>query len=571
MCRSATERLAAMKQPLGTTVVRAERPATSSSRHHRELQIAEVLLRYELSHLATVLGVERMVRAMDGLIGRKPPESRSEPENLRLALEELGPTFIKLGQLLSTRTDLLSADYRAELSKLQDAAPAVPSEVVKEIVERELHAPVDTAFATSDAVPLACASVGQAHTANLHDGTEVVVKVRRPNVVEDIEQDFEIIQNFAERASRHWKAAAGYDVVGLADEFVHALRAQLDYLQEMRNAERFQANFAGDQWVQVPRVFPDLTTSRVITLERIRGMKITDLTALDEAGLDRQALAERTALIVAKMIFEDGFFHADPHPGNFFIEPTGRVGIIDFGMVGTLDDRLREQLGRLLRGFLRRDPGRLADALLALGTSTGEVDRDLLRKDLGNLLERQIGRSVGEISLRSAIGEMLEIVRRHHLRVPRDLSVLFTMLIIAEGVVAEVDPEFRFAEALAPYARRHLASGLTPAQAIRRLEEFGVDLAELAAELPRRVNRISEGIETGGIEVHVRTDEMDALLTRIERLGNRVAASVLAATSIWAVVQLTTQRHRLPNPLLRGKRTASANVAAFVRHGARPR
>ena len=182
------------------------------------------------------------------------------------------------------------------------------------------------------------------------------------------------------------------------------------------------------------------------------------------------------------------------------------------------------------------------------------MDRDVLREDLRNLLERHIGRSVGEISLRSAIGEMLEIVRRHHLRVPRDLSLLFTMLIIAEGVVAEVDPEFRFAEALAPYARRHLASGLTPAQAIRWMEAFGVDLAELAAELPTRLNRIAEGIETGGLEVHVRTDEMDALLARIERLGNRVAASVLAATSIWAFVQLTTRRHGFRSGGERGPR-----------------
>jgi ubiquinone biosynthesis protein len=542
MCCAATEKLTTMKQSLETTVVGAEQPGAASSRHHRERQIAEVLVRYELSHLANVLGVERLVRKADGPSRRTPPDTHSEPANLRLALEELGPTFIKLGQLLSTRTDLLSLDYRAELTKLQDTAPAVPSEVVKDIIERELHAPAETAFATSDAVPLACASVGQAHAATLHDGADVVVKVRRPNIVEEMEQDFEIVQNFAERASRHWKAAARYDVVGLAHEFVDALRAQLDYLQEMRNAERFQANFAGDPWVQVPRVFPDLTTSRVITLERVRGMKITDLTALDEAGLNRHELAERTALIVAKMIFEDGFFHADPHPGNFFIEPGGRVGIIDFGMVGTLDDRLREQLGRLLRGLLGRDPGRLAEALLALGTSTGEVDRDRLRDDLGDLLEHYIGHGVGEISLRSAIGEMLEIVRRHQLKVPPDLSLLFTTLIIAEGVVAEVDPEFRFAEALAPYARRHLISSLAPAQAIRRIEEFGVDIAGLAAELPTRLSRISDAFETGGLEVHVRTDEMDALLTRIERLGNRVAASVLAATSIWAVVQLTTRR-----------------------------
>ena len=539
------------------------------ARDHRERQIAEVLGRYELSHLADVLGLERLVSAADGLIGREPPETHTEPENLRLALEELGPTFIKLGQLLSTRADLLSPDYRAELSKLQDAAPAVPSEVVKDIVERELHAPADTAFASFEAVPLACASVGQAHAATLHDGT--VVKVRRPNVVEDMEQDFEIIQNLAARASRHSKTSARYDVVGLADEFVHTLRAQLDYLQEARNAERFSANFAADPSVQIPRVFPDLTTSRVITLERIRGMKITDLTALDEAGLDRHALAERTALIVAKMIFEDGFFHADPHPGNFFIEPTGRVGIIDFGMVGTLDDRLREQLSRLLNGFLRQDPGRLADALLAPGTSTGEVDRARLREDLANLLARQFGRSIGAISLRSAFGEILEIVRRHRLGVPRDLSLLFTMLIIAEGVVAEVDPEFRFAEALAPYARRQLLSGLTAADVRRRLEQLGLDLAELTAELPTRLNRISEAIETGGLEIHLRTDEMDALLAGVERLGNRVAASVLPAALIEGAVQLATRRRRHRPWPRRGTTTASAKLGAFMRPSRRRR
>jgi ubiquinone biosynthesis protein len=528
------------------------------ARHHRERQIAEVLGRYELSHLADVLGLERLVSAADGLIRRESPEAHTEPENLRLALEELGPTFIKLGQLLSARADLLSPGYRAEMSKLQDAAPAVPSEVVKDIVERELHAPADRAFATFEAVPLACASVGQAHTATLHDGTDVVVKVRRPNVVEDMEQDLEIIQNLAARASRHSKTAARYDVVGLAGEFVYTLRAQLDYLQEARNAERFSANFPADPSVQIPRVFPDLTTSRVITLERIRGMKITDVTALDEAGLDRHALADRTALIVAKMIFEDGFFHADPHPGNFFIEPTGRVGIIDFGMVGTLDDRLREQLSRLLNGFLRQDPGRLADALLAHGTSTGEVDRARLREDLANLLARQSGRSIDEISLRSAFGEILDIVRRHRLRVPRDLSLLLTMLIIAEGVVADVDPKFRFAEALAPYARRHLLSGLTAADVRRRLEQFGIDLTELTAELPTRLNRISEAIETGGLEIHLRTDEMDALLARVERLGNRVAASVLTAALIDGVVQLATWRRRHRRWSRRGRRWVQA-------------
>jgi ubiquinone biosynthesis protein len=539
-----------------------DRAVVTRARDHRERQIAQVLVRYGLSYLANVVGLERLVTAAHGAVGRAWADARTPPENLRLALEELGPTFIKVGQLLSTRADLLSPDYRAELAKLQDTAPAISSDVVEDIVERELHAPADTAFATFDAAPLACASVGQAHAATLRDGTDVVVKVRRPNVVEDMERDLEIIQNFAARASRHSKTAARYDVVGLADEFVLMLRAQLDYLQEARNAERFSANFDGDHWVEIPRVFPDLTTSRVITLERIRGMKITDLTALEQAGVDRHALADRTALIVAKMVFEEGFFHADPHPGNFFIEPTGRVGIVDFGMVGSLDDRLREQLGRLLSGFLRRDPGRLTDALLALGSATGEVNRARLSEDLANLLARYVGRSVAEVSLRNAIGEILEIVRRHRLRVPRDLSLLFTVLIVAEGIVAELDPEFGFAEALAPYARRHLLSGITPPEVVRRLQQLGLDLAELAAELPARLNRISEAIETGGLEVHVRADEMDALLARTERLGNRVAGSVLLAAVIHGLLQLATERRRRrPRPRRRSSERRASRAA----------
>ena len=476
--------------------------------------------------------------------GRKRRERRAPAEDLRLALEELGPTFIKLGQLLSTRADLLPGEYRAALAKLQDAAPAVPSDVVEEIIEGELHAGASDAVAGFHAEPLACASVGQAHLATLRDGTEVVVKVRRPNVVEEMDQDLEIIQNFAARASRRSKAAARYDLVGLADEFVQTLRAQLDYLQEARNAERFAANFAGDSSVQIPRVFWDLTTSRVITLERIRGMKVTDIAALDEAGLDRHDLAQRAARIVAKMVFEDGFFHADPHPGNFFIEPDGRFGIVDFGMVGTLDDALREQLSRLLIGFVRQDPDRLADALLALGTSTEPVDRARLREDLAGLLARYCGRSIGEISLRTALGDVLAIVRRHGLRLPRDLALLLTVLLVAEGLVAVLDPDFRFAEALAPYARRQLLAQLTPAAVRRRVEQFGADLAELAVDFPGRLDRLLKSVESGGLEVRLRTDELESMLTRAERVGNRIAVAVLAAAAIDRLAGLAVERQR---------------------------
>ena len=513
-------------------------------RDHRQRQIAEVLARYGLDYLGNVVGLERLIARERALRRREPRGTHTPPEDLRLALEELGPTFIKLGQLLSTRADLVPPEYRAELAKLQDAAPAVPTDVVKDTIEGELHSSAEAAFASFAVEPLACASIGQAHLATLQDGTEVVVKVRRPNVVEEMEQDLEIIQNLAARASRRSKAAAHYDLGGLADEFVQTLRAQLDYLQEARNAERFAANFEGDPSVQIPRVFWDLTTSRVITLERIRGMKITDIAALDEAGLDRHDLAQGAAQIVAKMVFEDGFFHADPHPGNFFIEPGGRVGIVDFGMVGTLDDALREQLSRLLIGFLRQDPDRLADALLALGTSTEPVDRARLREDLAGLLERYFGRSIGEISLRGALGDVMVIVRRHGLRLRRDLALLLTVLLVAEGLVAELDPHFRFAEALAPYARRQLLAQVTPAAVRRRVEQFGADLADLAVDFPGRLDRLLKSVESGGLEVRLRADELESLLTRAERVGNRVAASVLAAALIDGLGGFAVERRR---------------------------
>ncbi len=234
--------------------------------------------------------------------------------------------FINLGQFLSTRADLLGDEYQAELAKLQDAAPPVPTDVVQDILALELDGDPGTVFASFELEPLAAAPIGQAHAATLRDGTEVVVKVRRPGAVEEVAQDLEILHDCGPHASRRWEAAARYDLVGLVEEFARTLRAQLDYLHEARNAERFAANFARDQSALIPRVFSEVTTSRVITLERVRGMNVMDLAALDAAGVDRHELALRATRVAAKMICEDGFFHADPHPGNFFIQDAGRIG-----------------------------------------------------------------------------------------------------------------------------------------------------------------------------------------------------------------------------------------------------
>jgi ubiquinone biosynthesis protein len=511
-----------------------------SSRHNRHRHIAAVLLRHTWAYLLGVVGLDRSTAVDSGSKDRH--QAHTPAEHLRLVLEELGPTFIKLGQSLSTRPDLLSPAYRFELAKLQDAAPSLPDEVVREVIRAELGRDPETAFASFDLDPLAAASIGQAHAATLDDGTEVVVKIRRPGAVEQVEQDLEILKRFAAHASRHWESAALYDLVGLADEYAHTLRAQLDYLQEARNAERFAVSFAAERDVQIPRVFWETTTSRVITLERVRGMKITDLEALEAAGVDRHELAQRATRLVAQMVFEHGFFHADPHPGNFFIQPSGAVAIIDFGMVGALDDALRAQLGRFLIALVRQDPERLASALLELSVAPSTVDQARLRDDLAVLLHRYSSEALGDIELGKLIGELLEILRRHRLRVRRDLALLVRAFIIDEGIAAELDPEFRLIDALAPYAYRHLAAQFSPAVLPERLEHAALGLVELAFDLPDRLQRLLEAIDSGALQVRLPADDLEPLVARTERVGNRITASVCAAAVILASFGLYASR-----------------------------
>jgi ubiquinone biosynthesis protein len=489
----------------------------------RERHIAEVLVKQGLTQLPVALGLNG--KASPRRIAGQADEMA--PRKLRIALEELGPTFVKLGQMLSTRGDLLSPRYRAELAKLQDAAPAVPTEVIQRTIEQELG---PNAFAWLDLQPLASASIGQAHAATLHDGTEVVVKIRRPGAREQIEQDLAILERRAGQASRHLHVLAQVDWVELAEEFARILRAELDYELEGRNAERFAASFADDRQVQIPRVYWETTTADVITLERMRGIKVTDLDALDEAGVDRRALARLATRVMAKMVFDDGFFHGDPHPGNFFVQPDGRIAIIDFGMVGALDDRLRQQLAELLAGIVRENPDRAAAALIALGASTDRVDQRALGQDLSTLLRRYSGHGVGEIPLGQAIADLMEITRRHRLRLPRDLALLTKALIMEEGLAATLDPGFQIGQALAPFAQRHLLAQLSPTALLRRLERLGLDASEFPGQLHRILN--------DGIEVHVRTTDLEPLVARLERLGNRIAVSVLAAAAINSLAEL---------------------------------
>ena len=488
------------------------------TRHQRRRQIAAVIARHGLTGLLSLSGLGT---------GRRPAGGRAGPRELRLALAELGPTFVKLGQLASTRADLLGPEYRAELAKLQDAAPPIASAAALAVVDASLHGR-QTAFASFERQPLAAASIGQAHAATLRDGTEVVVKIRRPGAAELVELDLEILHECAVHAVRRSEVAELLDLVGLVEEFAAQLRSELDYMQEGRNADRFAANFAADPDVQVPRVFWEATTSRVITVERIRGLKVTDLDALAADGIDRHDLAERAMRITAKMVFEDEFFHGDPHPGNFFVEPGGRIGLIDFGLVGVLDDRTRDNLTQVLLGVARNDPTRLTDALLALAATTAAVNRARLRDDVADLLARYAGRPLGDLSLGAALEDFLRVARRHHLRLPSNLALLAKVTAMGEGLATELDPSLRIDQVLAPYVRRTLLSRLSTRALERHVEQLGIDVADLAAGFPGELHRALRVLGDGDLGLHLRADELEPFVARVERAGNRIAGSVLA-------------------------------------------
>ena len=516
------------------------------SRRGRYQEIADTLVRHGLGFLAGAVGVTRWIPAGRTADRRVDPEGGpyTTPQRIRLALEELGPTFVKLGQLLSTRPDLLPPAYIAEFSKLQDAAPPVPAEAIRRTIREELGADPEELFASFEWTPLASASIGQAHTATLADGTEVVVKVRRPDAVRQVNEDLEILTNLAERAARAWEAARTYNIPGIVQEFAQTLRAELDYLREARNAERFAANFADRPEVVIPRVHWDTTSSRVLTLERMTGTKISDIAQLDADGVDRRRLARTGTELMLQMLFEDRFFHADPHPGNMFVHPDGSIALIDFGMVGEISEELYEKFAAFFIAFTERDPAALADALIDLSVTRGSVDEDALRIGLTSFVGRYSGRPLSELHFSQMATDLLRMVREQRLQLPGPVSLVIKVLMMIEGIGVQLDPDFDLNAVLTRYARRLTREQLSLEALLRRMGSGSADAGALLVEAPGRVRRLLAQVDRNGLEVHLRAAELDPLVGRAERIGNRLVAGMIVAALINGLGQLVVHENR---------------------------
>ncbi len=508
---------------------------TRGIRHLRRFQkIGQVFIRHGFGELMEAVellphgGFPR--RVLRRLRPGGPP--LGAPRRLRMALEELGPTFIKLGQVLSTRPDLLPPAYIAELARLQDTVPPGPWEPVKAQIEAELGRPLDELFASFDPTPLAAASLAQVHPATLPDGTEVVVKVQRPAIEQTVETDLEILADVARLLQERTPLGRMYDLPGIVEEFATTLRAELDFYREGLNADRFRANFTDEPYLYIPRVHWDYTTHRVLVLERIYGVKIDDAEALDAAGYDRYRVALHATRMIVKEVLEDGFFHADPHPGNFVVMEGEVIGAMDFGMVGYLSRRDRADLIRLYIYVVQLDEEGVVDQLVRMGMVGGQVDRVRLQRDVGRLLRKYQGLPLKAIRAGEIMQEAMPIAFRHHLRLPSELWLLGKTLAMMEGVGLKLCPDFDPFAVSEPYVRRFILQMVSPADWGPTVLRSASEWSFLLTLLPRVGSRLLTQAERGELEVTLHHRGLDEALARLDRLANRISLSLLLAALI---------------------------------------
>ncbi len=501
--------------------------------HLRDLpryrQILATLVRYGYQDVVSALHLEGIVRPLErvALGDDVPPQDRAR--RLRLVCEDLGPTFVKLGQLMSTRPDLLPEAYTSELAALRDDVRPFPFEEAEEILREEYGRPPTEVFKALDPVPVASASISQVHRAVLPDGTVVALKIRRPGIEKVVQADLDILKNLAQLAERRLQFLVPYAPSSLVREFERSLKRELDFNVERRSMERCQKQFLNDPTAHIPFAVPAFSTGRVIAMEFIKGVGIQDIQGIRALGIDPAQVAVHGARILMTQIFQFGFFHADPHPGNLRVLPGGVIAPLDYGMIGQLDARARELIADLLMGLLAQDTDRVLRSLDALDIRGERVDRKALRRDAAELVSAYSDLTLDNIDLGLLLRELIAVIRAHHLHIPPDLVLLIRSLVTIESVGRNLDPHFDIARQLQPFIRGLTLKRYHPWRLLAHGARMAEDVQRVAMLLPDVLGQSLDSIQRGELKVHFDLQHFERLVRQLTRASNILAAGIVFA------------------------------------------
>ncbi len=497
-------------------------------------EIASVMIRYGWGDLVRLLGISGVLERTGRILHWHSTSEISQLDaavRIRRALEELGPTFVKLGQLLATRVDMFPPQWIVEFENLHSQVPAVPYEILYPDLVAALKGEPSDVFAEFDSVPLAAASIAQVHRAVLKDGTHVVVKIRRPGIEAVIRADLRILEHAAKLLESEVPDSRRYDPVNIVSQFRRSLNRELDLAKEARNIDQFARNFADEPLVQIPRVYWEYTSDRVNVQEHIIGMSGVSPDKLRAGGLDPIVLAARGANAVLRMVLEHGYFHADPHPGNMLFLPDNRIGIIDFGMVGMLTDARRNQIVDLLHALTQKDEQGVLQVLLDWSDeSVGDEDR--LAYGVTELLQSYDDLQLKDIKIGAVLNDVTALMRDNNLMLPADLTLLFKTLITLEGLGQQLDPQFHMIDNLTPFVERIIHQRYTPQALLARGRKSVREALEVAADLPRDLRKLLRDVRRGRVKIDLDLKRLDSFGHQLDRASNRVTMGILTASLV---------------------------------------
>lgn len=498
-------------------------------------KIINTLVKHGFGQLIHDLGIEEITRFLPFHARRrekKDLKGLSKAVRFRMVLEELGPTFIKFGQLLSTRADIIPADYINELKRLQDQVPSFPLNQVKEVVEKELKYPLEILFEKFDEDPLAAASIAQVHRATLPGGEEVVVKIQRPGIKKTIAIDLAILEEMALLLDKYTTVGKFYNFSDIVEEFRHILEQELNFYQEGRNAERFKKNFWGDKKVYIPKIYWSYTTPKILTMEYIDGVKLNNKEGLQREGFSNRKIVENLSTAFLKQFLWHGFFHGDPHPGNIGVLKGEVLYFMDFGSAGHLNEDQRRNLGKLLLGFLFKNQEQVMNAIMNLGIASEIKNKKMLRLELERLQEKYFDVPLKEIHFGQAMHELMEISFRQHIRLPAEFTLLAKTFLTLEGLIAELDPDYSIAELVKPFVKefeRQQFSGKKIALNFYKHLNRYLYLLEI---FPERLISLLEKGAGGSVKLKVEVEEKEQFLNRLNNMINRISFSIVLASII---------------------------------------